>query len=275
MNVLITGGGSGIGFGAARALLDAGAKVTIAGRSAARLEQARAFMTAANADFGARLHTVTADVSIEEQVEGAVSQAKSVTGQLDAVVACAGDPRGQMAPVTHLDLDQWNSIFNNNVVGSMLTLKHGTRELVKSGGGACVVVSSISAVMTARFASPISAAKAAIEQLVRIAAHELGPSNVTVNAVRPGLVEVERQGPLPTEIRDDFLAVIPMGRLGTPRDMAGALKFLVGRTRSGSPGRCSASTADKPWSARSMPRRGSNPSSVRTPCAESSDETSK
>jgi NAD(P)-dependent dehydrogenase (short-subunit alcohol dehydrogenase family) len=109
----------------------------------------------------------------------------------------------------------------------MLTLKHGSRELVRSGGGAFVAISSISAQLTARFAAPISAAKAAVEQLVRIAAHELGASNVTVNAIRPGLIEVDRQD-LPEQIKDDFLAIIPLNRLGRPRDIAGITKFLIG-----------------------------------------------
>ncbi|MFF2299260.1 SDR family oxidoreductase [Arthrobacter sp. NPDC058127] len=227
MNALVTGGGSGIGLDVTRKLLGEGAHVTIVGRSDERLVNARRQL--GNEDLPVdRLHTVAADISVEDEIAAAVAAATSVTGQLNSVVACAGEPRGQMAPVTHLDLDQWNSIFNNNVVGTMLTLKHGARELVRSGGGSIVAISSISGIMTARFASPISAAKAALEQLVRIAAHELGPSNVTVNAIRPGLVEVERQGPMPEGMKQDWLELIPMGRLGRPRDLAGIAAFLVG-----------------------------------------------
>jgi NAD(P)-dependent dehydrogenase (short-subunit alcohol dehydrogenase family) len=226
MNVLVTGGGSGIGLDVARTLLASGAEVTIAGRSEERLEAARHQLLSEGA-AQSRLHTAAADVSDEAQCVAAVAAATQVTGHLDAVVACAGEPRGQMAPVTHLDLDQWRSVFDNNVVATMLTLKHGSRELVRSGGGAFVAISSISAQLTARFAAPISAAKAAVEQLVRIAAHELGASNVTVNAIRPGLIEVDRQD-LPEQIKDDSLAIIPLNRLGRPRDIAGITKFLIG-----------------------------------------------
>jgi NAD(P)-dependent dehydrogenase (short-subunit alcohol dehydrogenase family) len=226
MNVLVTGGGSGIGLDVARTLLASGVEVTIAGRSAERLDGARRQLVGEGAD-NARLHTVAADVSDEPQCVAAVAAATQAAGHLDAVVACAGEPRGQMAPVTHLELDQWRSVFDNNVVATMLTLKHGARELVRSGGGAFVAISSISAQLTARFAAPISAAKAAVEQLVRIAAHELGASLVTVNAIRPGLVEVDRQD-LPEEIRQDFLSVIPLNRLGRPHDIAGITKFLIG-----------------------------------------------
>ena len=212
MNVLVTGGGSGIGLDVARTLLVSGAEVTIAGRSEDRLESARRQLVSEGAPE-ARVHIAAADVSDETQCAAAVAAATGVAGHLDAVVACAGEPRGQMAPVTHLDLDEWRSVFDNNVVATMLTLKHGARELVRSGGGAFVAISSISAQLTARFAAPISAAKAALEQLIRIAAHELGASNVTVNAIRPGLIEVERQD-LPDQIRDDFLSIIPLNRLG-------------------------------------------------------------
>jgi len=224
MNVLVTGGGSGIGLGVARRLLVAGASVTIVGRSRDRLDEARGWL--AGEGVSGRVHAVAADVSDEEQCAAAIATATAVTGRLNAVVACAGEPRGQMAPVTQLDLGQWRSVFDNNVVGSMLTMKHGTRELVRAGGGAFVAISSISAFLTARFAAPISAAKAAIEQLVRIAAHELGPSGVTVNAIRPGLVEVPRQD-LPEQMKQDFLSIIPMHRLGAPRDIAGIVKFLL------------------------------------------------
>jgi NAD(P)-dependent dehydrogenase (short-subunit alcohol dehydrogenase family) len=226
ISALVTGGGSGIGLGIARALLSSGATVTIAGRSTDRLLAARDALAAESLDVS-RLHEFAADTTHEQQVEAAVEAATAVTGTLNAVIACAGEPRGQMAPVTELDLDQWRSVFENNVTGTMLTLKYGARELVRAGGGSFVAVSSISAQLAARFASPISSAKAALEQLCRIAAVELGPSDVTVNVVRPGLVVVPRQD-LPAEIAEDFVSSIPLHRLGAPDDIAGLVRFLVG-----------------------------------------------
>src|SRR5258706_10938602 len=105
----------------------------------------------------------------------------------------------------------------------MLTLKHGARELVRAGGGSFVAISSISALLSARFAGPISSAKVAIEQLCRIAAVELGASDVTVNVVRPGLVVVPRQN-LPPEMAEDFLSIIPLHRLGAPEGIAGLVR---------------------------------------------------
>jgi NAD(P)-dependent dehydrogenase (short-subunit alcohol dehydrogenase family) len=226
VNALITGGGSGIGLGIARTLLASGATVTIAGRSPERLKDAREALAAESLDVS-RLHEVPADATVEEQIEAAVAAATAVTGTLNAVVACAGEPRGQMAPVTELDLRQWRSVFENNVVGTMLTLKYGARELVRAGGGSFVAISSISAKLAARFAAPISSAKAALEQLCRVAAVELGPSDVTVNVIRPGLVVVPRQD-LPAEMAADFVSIIPLRRLGAPDDISGLVRFLVG-----------------------------------------------
>lgn len=226
VNALITGGGSGIGLGIARALLASGATVTIAGRRPERLKDARNALAADSLDVS-RLHEVSADVTVEEQIEAAVGAATAVTGSLTAVVACAGEPRGQLAPVTELDLRQWHSVFDNNVAGTMLTLKYGARELVRAGGGSFVAISSISAKLSARFAAPISSAKAALEQLCRVAAVELGPSAVTVNVIRPGLVVVPRQD-LPAEMADHFVSIIPLHRLGAPEDICGLVRFLVG-----------------------------------------------
>ncbi len=222
-NVLVTGGGSGIGLGVAAALAARGAMVTICGRSAERLAAAREFLAADGG--GPDVRSVVADLSDEAQCAGAVAAAVG-EGGLHAVVASAGEPRGQMAPVTRLDLDQWQSVFRNNTVATMLTLKYGARELVRSGGGAFVAIGSISSSMAARFTSPISSAKAAIDQLCRIAASELGPSRVRVNVVRPGLIRVDRQE-LPDEIAQDFLAAVALPRLGRTSDIASAVTYLV------------------------------------------------
>jgi NAD(P)-dependent dehydrogenase (short-subunit alcohol dehydrogenase family) len=226
LSALVTGGGSGIGLGIARALLASGATVTIAGRRPERLKEARDTLASESLDVS-RLHEIPADTTDEEQIEAAVAAAAAVTGSLNAVVACAGEPRGQMAPVTELDLSQWQSVFAANVAGTMLTLKYGARELVRAGGGSFVAISSISAKLSARFAAPISSAKAALEQLCKVAAVELGPSKVTVNVIRPGLVVVPRQN-LPEEMADDFVSIIPLGRLGAPDDICGLVRFLVG-----------------------------------------------
>ena len=225
MGILVTGGGSGIGLGISRRLLADGAAVTIVGRSAQRLEEGRQALVAAGADPAAvRAHA--ADMSREDPCRRAVEAASELRGGLHAAVACAGEPRGQMAPVTQLDLDNWHSVFENNVVATMLTLKYAARALVRAGGGSFIAISSISSTLAARFTSPIASAKAAIDQLCRVAASELGPSSVRVNVVRPGLVQVGRQD-LPDEIERDFRSAVVLPRLGCPADIADVVSFLA------------------------------------------------
>jgi NAD(P)-dependent dehydrogenase (short-subunit alcohol dehydrogenase family) len=226
MGILVTGGGSGIGLAVSRRLLEEGAAVTIVGRSAQRLEEARQSLVDAGAD-PASIRAHAADMSREVPCEQAIEAAGDLRGDLHAAVACAAEPRGQMAPVTQLDLDSWRRVFENNVVATMLTLKYAAREMVRAGGGSFIAISSISSTMAARFTSPISSAKAAIDQLCRIAASELGPSNVRVNVVRPGLVRVDRQE-LPEEIDRDFRSAVVLRRLGHPGDIADVVSFLVG-----------------------------------------------
>ena len=225
MGILVTGGGSGIGLGISHRLLADGAAVTIVGRSAQRLEEGRQALVAAGADPAAvRAHA--ADMSREDPCRRAVEAASELRGGLHAAVACAGEPRGQMAPVTQLDLDRWHSVFENNVVATMLTLKYAARALVRAGGGSFIAISSISSTLAARFTSPIASAKAAIDQLCRVAASELGPSSVRVNVVRPGLVQVGRQD-LPDEIERDFRSAVVLPRLGCPADIADVVSFLA------------------------------------------------
>jgi NAD(P)-dependent dehydrogenase (short-subunit alcohol dehydrogenase family) len=226
MGIVVTGGGSGIGLAVSRRLLEEGAAVTIVGRSAQRLEAAQQALVEAGADR-ACISAYAADLSDEDRCQQAIEAASELRGGLHAAVACAGEPRGQMAPVTQLDLGSWRRVYDNNVVATMLTLKYAAREIVRAGGGSFVAISSISSSMAARFTSPISSAKAAIDQLCRIAASELGPSNVRVNVVRPGLVRVDRQE-LPPQIERDFRSAVVLGRLGRPADIAGVVSFLVG-----------------------------------------------
>ncbi|MFE4956049.1 SDR family oxidoreductase [Streptomyces sp. NPDC056653] len=225
-NVVVTGGGSGIGLQISAALLDAGATVTIVGRTERRLRDAAVELTG-SARVGAQVHWAVADVSDEQQCRAAVESAVSLGGPLTGAVACAGEARGQIAPVTHLDLAAWRSVYDNNTVATMLTLKYCARELMRAGGGSFVAISTISSSMTARFTGPIASAKAAVDQLCRIAAHELGPANVRVNVVRPGLIRVERQE-LPEAIERDFEEAVPLPRLGRPADIAAAVRYLLG-----------------------------------------------
>jgi NAD(P)-dependent dehydrogenase (short-subunit alcohol dehydrogenase family) len=225
---LVTGGGSGIGLGCARRLAADGAHVTICGRSEERLRKAAEAIGAAAAP-GAEVQWISADVTAEAQVEAAVARAASVTGRLEAVIASAGGA-DWLGPLTQLPFEAWRRVLAVNVDGTFLALKHAARVMVRGGGGSFVGISSIAGARPHRWFGAYGVAKTGIEALCQMAADELGASGVRVNAVRPGLVATDLTVAMTTipAIRDDYLAQMPLGRVGTVEDVAALCRFLVG-----------------------------------------------
>jgi NAD(P)-dependent dehydrogenase (short-subunit alcohol dehydrogenase family) len=121
-------------------------------------------------------------------------------------------------------------VLDVNLTGTFLAIKHGAAAAARSGGGSIVAISSIAAPLTHPYMAPYSVSKAGIETLVRNAADELGRAGVRVNAVRPGLVPTELADPLVSDeqVTADYLAQMPLGRLGTVDDIAAGVRYLLG-----------------------------------------------
>lgn len=224
---LVTGGGSGIGLACARALLRDGASVTIAGRGEDRLLRAVEELRA-DAPDGTQVGHVVCDVAVEDQVAAAAEQAASLTRSLQLCVAAAGT--GTMAPVVAMAAEQWDQVLGVNLTGAFFTLKHVAPRMVAAGGGSFVGISSIAAPLTHRYMSAYCVSKIGLETLIKTAADELGMSNVRCNAVRPGLVPTELSSALDGDpaVHDDYIAQMPLGRTGTPEDVANAVRYLCG-----------------------------------------------
>ncbi|HWW52658.1 MAG TPA: SDR family oxidoreductase [Acidimicrobiales bacterium] len=242
MSALVTGGGSGIGLGCARRLVVDGAAVTICGRSEERLQSAADELAKARAGTGgsAPVEWVAADVTDEEQVRTAIERATTNgDGRLDAVVACAGGSL-HMGPLVVSDTTSWRATVDLNITGTFLTIKHAAPVMVRGGGGSIVAISSIAAPLTHRYLGAYSVSKAAVDMLVRVAADELGPSNVRVNAVRPGLVDTEMVSSITSTpaVLEDYLDQMPIRRVGTVDDIAAAVRYLVGPESSWVTGQC-------------------------------------
>jgi NAD(P)-dependent dehydrogenase (short-subunit alcohol dehydrogenase family) len=224
--VLITGGGSGIGLACARRLLNDGATVTLAGRSAERLDSA-AQQLAGEAE--GRLGSIPADVTDEAQVVEAVSYADTPGAPLRGVIACAGGSE-TIGPLTAIDRDAWDRTLATNLTGTFLTIKAAAPVMVRNGGGSLVGISSVASSNTHRWFGAYGVAKAGIDHLCMLAADELGASGVRVNSIRPGLVRTELVGVLMSDpaVLDDYLACTPLGRTGEPEDIAELARFLIG-----------------------------------------------
>lgn len=226
-SVLVTGGGSGIGRGIAQTLVAGGATVTILGRNRERLDATAAEI--GGTDGPGTVHAVSADITDEEQVAAAVAEVVERVGRLDGVVACAGGSE-TIGPVTQIDSAAWRNTVDLNVNGTMYTVKHAARELVRGGGGSIVAISSIAASNTHRWFGAYGVSKSAVDHLVRLAADELGASNVRVNGIRPGLIRTELVAMVldSPDLSADYAAATPLPRVGEVDDIANLAAFLLG-----------------------------------------------
>lgn len=228
---LVTGGGSGIGLGTAHRLVADGAEVTICGRTEEKLVAAVAELTA----DGGSARYIVADVTDEAQVEAAVAEAARTTGRLDILFANAGGAF-HMGPIVGADTAGVRSTIDLNLVGTYLCIKHGA-PLMAAGvgrpdapGGSIIGMSSGAGHFPHRYLWAYGAAKAGIDMLCKYAAEELGRTGVRVNTVQPGIVDDELMGPITAggPLLDDYLAEMPISRLGTVEDIAEAVRFLAG-----------------------------------------------
>ncbi|MGZ6911677.1 MAG: SDR family oxidoreductase [Acidimicrobiia bacterium] len=226
--VLVTGGGSGIGLGCAQRLARDGAHVTICGRNEDRLRAGADAIRAVAAPDATVQHT-PADVTDEDQIAAAVAVAADRTGTLDGVIACAGGSE-TLGPITQMDTAAWRRTIDLNITGTMLTIKHAAPLMARQGSGSIVGISSIASSNVHPWFGAYGPGKAGIDHVCQLAAIELGASGVRVNAIRPGLVDTDLVGFVTAggEVLDDYLACMPISRVGTVEDIAALARFLVG-----------------------------------------------
>jgi NAD(P)-dependent dehydrogenase (short-subunit alcohol dehydrogenase family) len=243
LSALVTGGGSGIGLGTASRLVADGAQVTICGRTEEKLQRAVATLSeVAAASAGSVTGTaryVVADVTIEEEIAHAIAVAAEARGRLDILFANAGGAT-HMGPIIGADLDQVRGTVELNLIGTFLSIKHGAPlmgEGVGTGvdggsppGGSIIGMSSGAGAFPHRYLWAYGTAKAGIDMLCRCAAEELGSAGIRVNTVQPGIVDDELMAPITAggPLLDDYLAEMPISRLGTVEDIASAVRFLAG-----------------------------------------------
>jgi NAD(P)-dependent dehydrogenase (short-subunit alcohol dehydrogenase family) len=224
---LITGGGTGLGKACATALAAAGASVTICGPDAAVLEGARADLAALDLYD---VKAITADITDEVQVAAAVDAA-AVDGALHIAVANAGVPFP--GSLLHIGAEHWMGPIGVNVVGTAHTIKHAALAMMQ-GGGSIITISSIASTRPAAFMNTYSVSKAAVDELTRAAAAELGRFGIRVNGIRPGWMRTETVEATTDEknlamIRREtpLAADTPLGQLGDPDDVARAVVYLA------------------------------------------------
>jgi 7-alpha-hydroxysteroid dehydrogenase len=224
--VLVTGGGSGIGKGVAAAVVEAGGNAMLVGRNAEKLAAAAEEIGAKGGLGGIRYEP--ADVTNENEVARAVDAATAWHRRLDGVVHSAGGSE-TIGPITQMDSEAWRRTVDLNVNGTMYVLKHAARELVRSGGGSFIGISSIASSNTHRFFGAYGPTKSAIDNLMMVAADELGASWVRVNGIRPGLTRTDLVAPVMQmpAVHEDYQINTPLKRVGEVEDIAALSVFLL------------------------------------------------
>lgn len=224
---LVTGGGSGIGLAMAKALSDAGARVTLWGRHADRLEMARAGFAAPE-----RVHTRSVDVADPEAVRDGVAAAVEAMGGLDTVVVNAGTG-GAITPITDVDDDEHRRVLATNLDGAMWTIRETAKVMVaraKQGqpGGSIITIASLAAIEGAGRNSSYGASKGALVALSNAAAVELARHGIRVNTILPGWIATEMtedaQG---SDAFAPVIARVPLRRWGRPEEFGGAAVYLA------------------------------------------------
>ncbi len=229
---LVTGGGTGIGKACAAQLAADGAAVTICGRTESKLADAAAAIEAA-AGHGGSVRYVVADVTDEADVQQVIETALEATGSLNSVVANAGGGGG-MGPYHLQQAAEFTRVLHLNVLGTLFTLKHSLPHLVAAAssgaGGSFIGMSSIAGHVTHPYFGAYCVSKAGIEEMVRNAADEYGPTGVRFNAIRPGFISTEIMEGIPraSAVYASYIENTPMHDVGEPEDIANLARFLVG-----------------------------------------------
>ena len=224
MCVLITGASRGIGAATARLFAAEGWDVAINyNKSKENAEALAAELTAA----GVRVCAVGADVSDPEQAERMVRATEERLGALDALVCCAGIALPQQL-LTDTTAEQWRRVFAVNADGTFYTIRAAVPSFVRRKAGRIVTVSSVWGVTGGSCETAYSASKGAVIALTCALAKELGPSGITVNCVAPGVIDTEMNAGVAPESLDALCAETPLGRMGTPEEVARCILFLAG-----------------------------------------------
>jgi 3-oxoacyl-[acyl-carrier protein] reductase len=219
--VLVTGASRGIGRGIALRLAREGADVLCAARG---LEGSEA--TAASIrDSGGRARAVAMDVADPASVQAATSALLAEYKVIPLLVNNAGITRDNL--LLRMKPEEWEMVIGTNLSGAWRVCRALVPAMVKARYGRIVNVTSVVGRMGNPGQSNYAAAKAGIEGMTRALARELASRNVTVNCVAPGFIDTDMTRVLGDGVRDRLLEKIPVGRLGTPEDVADAVLFLL------------------------------------------------
>jgi len=219
--VLITGGARGIGRSITKRFHELGATVAIVGRN---LDAAQTFAQELSGK-GSPAKAYACDVSDGKAVEALVEQIVKDLGKLDVLVNNAGITQDGL--LMRMTDEAWDKVLETNLTGAFRLVRAVSRPMLKARSGAIVNIASVVGLIGNAGQANYTAAKAGLIGLTKSAAKEFGPRGVRVNAVAPGLIETDMTANLNEEQKKALTGGLPMGRIGKPEDVAGAVCFLA------------------------------------------------
>jgi len=218
---VVTGASQGIGRETALALAEAGAKVVVAARN----EEKLAALAGAIAAAGGEAFALKMDVADAEQVKAGFKQVIEKFGRLDILVNNAAVTRDGLA--MRMKKDDWDAVLQTNLSGAHLCIQQALPTMMKARAGRIINISSIVAQMGNAGQANYVAAKAGLIGLTKAIAIEIASRGITVNAVAPGFIATPMTDVLPDKVMEELKVRIPLGRMGSARDVASAIVFLA------------------------------------------------
>jgi 3-oxoacyl-[acyl-carrier protein] reductase len=219
---IITGGSRGIGASIAALLAEHGASVVVSGRDADRLQSAVKGMDG----LGGRVVGRVADATKREDADRLVETAKQEFGRLDVVVNNAGIIRDTL--LVRMKDEDWDRVMEVNLRGAFLVTRAAAKVMMRQRGGRIINIASTAGAMGNAGQANYSAAKAGLIGFTKATARELAHWGILVNAVAPGLIETDMSAAIPESTRQGLLAQVPLGRIGTAREVGEVVRFLAG-----------------------------------------------
>jgi 3-oxoacyl-[acyl-carrier protein] reductase len=218
---LVTGASQGIGRACAKELAKAGATLALAARNQDNLNELAQEIAAA----GGTAAAFAMDVADEEQIKSGIKSAIGQFGKIDILVNNAGITRDQL--VMRMKRADWDSVLNTNLTSAFVTIQQVIPSMLKQRWGRIVNITSVFGQTGQAGQANYAASKAGLIGLTMAIAREVASRSITCNAVAPGLIETAMTSGLSDDFKQNAMKMIPLGRVGTPDDVARAVRFLA------------------------------------------------
>lgn len=218
---LVTGASRGIGEACSRTLAAAGYRLVLAARSREKLEQLAGELK----QNGTETYVLELDLTDNGAIGSGISKAVKEFGRIDVLVNNAGVTKDGLA--VRMKQNDWDLVLQTNLSGAFFAVQQVLPGMMKERWGRIINISSVVGQMGNAGQANYVASKAGLIGLTKSLALEVGSRNITVNAVAPGFIETEMTGDLPAELKEKMVAGTALRRMGSPQEIANAVKFLA------------------------------------------------